>query len=105
MKRRHLLGCSLALALVPGFAAHAQDNKAFTPQQLDQMLAPIALYPDPLLAQTLMASTYPLEVVQAACELAAAGADVQMRQINRSWQVFRQQQVGGQDGSQALPAF
>ncbi len=66
MKRRHLLGCSLALALVPGFAVHAQDNKAFTPQQLDQMLAPIALYPDPLLAQTLMASTYPLEVVQAA---------------------------------------
>ncbi|HEY8084917.1 MAG TPA: DUF3300 domain-containing protein, partial [Methylophilaceae bacterium] len=35
------------------------------PQQLDQMLAPIALYPDPLLAQVLMAATYPLEVVQA----------------------------------------
>ena len=67
MKRRHLLGCSLALALVPGFAAHAQDSKqAFTPQQLDQLLAPVALYPDALLAQTLMAATYPLEVVQAA---------------------------------------
>jgi Protein of unknown function (DUF3300) len=37
----------------------------FTPAQLDQMLAPIALYPDPLLAQILMAATYPLEVVQA----------------------------------------
>src|SRR5262245_6885198 len=36
-----------------------------TPEQLDQMLAPIALYPDPLLAQILMAATYPLEVVQA----------------------------------------
>ena len=33
--------------------------------QLDQLIAPIALYPDPLLAQVLIASTYPLEVVQA----------------------------------------
>ena len=33
---------------------------------LDQIVAPISLYPDPLLAQILMASTYPLEVVQAA---------------------------------------
>ena len=33
--------------------------------QLDQLVAPIALYPDPLLAQVLIASTYPLEVVQA----------------------------------------
>lgn len=38
----------------------------FTQDELDQMLAPIALYPDSLLAQVLMASTYPLEVVQAA---------------------------------------
>ena len=30
------------------------------------MLAPVALYPDPLLAQIFMASTYPLEVVEAA---------------------------------------
>lgn len=37
----------------------------FSPQQLDQMLAPIALYPDPLIAQILMAATYPLEVVEA----------------------------------------
>jgi hypothetical protein len=33
--------------------------------QLDQLLAPIALYPDPLLAQVLMAATYPLEIVLA----------------------------------------
>jgi len=32
--------------------------------QLDSLVAPIALYPDPLLAQTLVASTYPLEVIQ-----------------------------------------
>ena len=39
---------------------------AFSQQELDQMLAPIALYPDPLLSQVFMAATYPLEVVQAA---------------------------------------
>src|SRR6266566_8212996 len=32
--------------------------------QLDSLVAPLALYPDPLLSQTLVASTYPLEVVQ-----------------------------------------
>src|SRR5213596_4145792 len=32
--------------------------------QLDSLVAPVALYPDPLLAQTLAASTYPLEVIQ-----------------------------------------
>jgi hypothetical protein len=37
----------------------------FKQEELDQMLAPIALYPDSLLAQIFMASTYPLEVVQA----------------------------------------
>jgi hypothetical protein len=37
-----------------------------TQAQLAQLVAPIALYPDPLLAQILMASTYPLEVVEAA---------------------------------------
>ena len=34
--------------------------------QLDQLVAPIALYPDPVLSQVLMASTYPLEVIEAA---------------------------------------
>ena len=43
-----------------------QESKAFKQEQLDQMLAPIALYPDDLLTQILMASTYPLEIVQAA---------------------------------------
>jgi hypothetical protein len=37
----------------------------FKQEELDQMLAPIALYPDSLLSQIFMASTYPLEVVQA----------------------------------------
>ena len=34
-------------------------------QELDEMLAPVAPYPDDLLDQVLMASTYPLEVVEA----------------------------------------
>src|SRR5262245_3116955 len=47
--------------------AMAQEGpKPFKPEELDQLVAPIALHPDPLLAQILMASTYPLEIVQAA---------------------------------------
>ena len=38
---------------------------AFTAPQLDDLVAPVALYPDPLLSQVLVASTYPLEVVEA----------------------------------------
>ena len=46
--------------------AHAQFQRdRFDRRQLDQDLAPIALYPDQLLSQILMASTYPLEVMDA----------------------------------------
>ncbi|MEO8719131.1 MAG: DUF3300 domain-containing protein [Burkholderiales bacterium] len=54
---------ALALAAPP---ALAQERTPYTQAELDQMLAPIALYPDSLLSQVLMASTYPLEVVEAA---------------------------------------
>jgi hypothetical protein len=43
----------------------SEQTDSFGKEELDQMLAPIALYPDSLIAQILMASTYPLEVVQA----------------------------------------
>ena len=49
-------------------AASTQQPAApptFKQEELDQILAPIALYPDSLIAQILMASTFPLEVVQA----------------------------------------
>jgi len=49
------------LAQSPGEA----PSKAFSREQLEQLLAPVALYPDSLLTQILMASTYPLEVVKA----------------------------------------
>lgn len=42
------------------------SRHVFSQEELDQLLAPIALYPDSLLSQVLMASTYPLEVVEAA---------------------------------------
>jgi hypothetical protein len=61
------------LAVPPGLMAQGakeeapkQEGPAFRPEEIDQMTAPIALYPDSLLAQTLAASTYPLEIVQAA---------------------------------------
>ena len=60
---------SLALLLAASVSlgqAFAQERVAFRQAELDQMLAPIALYPDALLSQVLMASTYPLEVAQAA---------------------------------------
>jgi hypothetical protein len=44
----------------------SKEATPFSPQQLDALLAPIALYPDTLLTQLLIASTYPLEVVDAA---------------------------------------
>jgi hypothetical protein len=44
--------------------ASADSSKPRSPDQLDALVAPIALYPDDLLAQSLVASTYPLEIVQ-----------------------------------------
>jgi Protein of unknown function (DUF3300) len=55
-----LVACLAVLAPVL-----AQDAK-LKKEELDQLLAPIALYPDDLLTNVLMASTYPLDVVQAA---------------------------------------
>ncbi|MDU3155239.1 DUF3300 domain-containing protein [Hafnia alvei] len=49
----------------PKAPTSAAVTKTFTQPQLDQLVAPIALYPDPVLAQILMASTYPSNVVQA----------------------------------------
>ena len=45
--------------------ASDQSQPLLKAEELDQLVAPIALYPDALLAEVLMASTYPLEVVQA----------------------------------------
>ena len=42
-----------------------EAQETFSQAELDQLVAPIALYPDPLLARVLMAATYPLEVIEA----------------------------------------
>lgn len=70
--------CALTLALAaceeshgqatPPAAVNAPETQrqpVFSTEEIDQMVAPIALYPDQLLAQVLMAATYPLEIVQA----------------------------------------
>jgi hypothetical protein len=49
----------------PATAQGSAPAPLFKPEELDQLVAPIALYPDSLLAQVLMASTYPLEIVSA----------------------------------------
>jgi len=72
MKKKKLLITVLVVFLVfllgaPGgvIAQSGGEEKTFKQEELDQLVAPIALYPDSLVAQILMASTYPLEVVQA----------------------------------------
>lgn len=49
----------------PAAEVTSDGRQTFSQAELDELLAPIALYPDPLLTQVLMASTYPLEIVQA----------------------------------------
>jgi len=60
----------LAMLVMPAWvlaqeSGDADQSYRFSKEELTQMLAPIALYPDALTAQILMASTYPLEVVEA----------------------------------------
>lgn len=71
---RELIAILCVAALLPGNATALETQQSSTPaeqpaakippEQLDSLVAPIALYPDPLLSQTLVASTYPLEVIQ-----------------------------------------
>src|SRR5436190_23680331 len=58
-----LTGNSLLLAR-PAPTGLLEDAVKVPADQLDALVAPIALYPDNLLSQTLVASTYPLEIIQ-----------------------------------------
>jgi len=82
---KHILVCLLSMALLfatwpqnlpayqdaqapaqaPAQAAQAPAYAQQTPEQLQQLVAPIALYPDSLVAQVLAASTFPEQVVEA----------------------------------------
>ncbi|MCP3706959.1 DUF3300 domain-containing protein [Paraburkholderia sp. CNPSo 3274] len=71
IKQRTSTVCLLVLALLlaGAQAVRAQDAPPpapYKPEELEALVAPIALYPDSVLAQVLMASTYPLEIVHAA---------------------------------------
>lgn len=65
-----LLSVALVAPLAPSYVfaqpASSQNQAPLSQQQLSALVAPIALYPDPLISQILMASTYPLEVAEAA---------------------------------------
>ena len=68
---RHFVAYLLVAAAAIWNLAHAQaqgqgGQEPFKPEEIEALVAPIALYPDDLLSQVLMASTYPLEIVQAA---------------------------------------
>src|ERR1700722_2949244 len=83
LSARQILACVLALSLLlpvlPQTVSAAQDQdqqapaqssqappyKQQTPEQVQQLVAPIALYPDSLVAQVLAASTFPAEIVEA----------------------------------------
>src|SRR5271165_5195572 len=51
--------------LIPAVAQDQPAAEKLAPEQLESMVAPIALYADSLLSQVLVAATYPLEVVEA----------------------------------------
>src|SRR5271156_5926044 len=82
LSAKQILACVLALSLLlpllPQTVSAAQDDAQAqaqpsqappytqqTPEQLQQLVAPIALYPDSLVAQVLAASTFPAEIVEA----------------------------------------
>ena len=54
-----------ANAQTPATPASTSSDQLLKAEELDALVAPIALYPDTLLSLVLMASTYPLEVIQA----------------------------------------
>jgi hypothetical protein len=91
MKRTFIKGFLLIVivgisALLP-MHARAEDpgptySMSFTDQELDDLLAPIALYPDPLLAQILPASTYPEEVADAEAWLSGGGYESSIDEQN-----------------------
>lgn len=71
-------------------AAAEPTDGSFSKEQLEQLVAPIALYPDSLLAQIFMASTYPIEIVQAERFMTAnptlKGAELDTKLKDYDWQ-------------------
>ena len=96
MRLQSILGVLLILIVSmvapPGAAQTDAPQTApgaptFKPEELEQIAAPIALYPDPLLAQIFMAATYPVEIVQAA-RFAQANPSLKGDQLNEELKKF-----------------
>src|SRR5437667_338113 len=98
-------GIELSLRIVqerPGIKVLMMSGVVSTelvPDQLHNLVAPIALYPDPLLSQTLAASTYPLEIVEAQQWLQ------QNSNLQRGQLMDRARQQSWDPSVQALVAF
>ena len=58
-------GAAISAQVPPPASTPQASTPLLSPQQIDNLVAPIALYPDPLLTQVMVASTYPLEIVEA----------------------------------------
>ncbi len=77
--KKRVVACIICLISLISLPVYAEDDPltyslSFTDAELDDLLAPIALYPDPLLAQMLPASTYPTEIIDADEWLRSGGA-------------------------------
>lgn len=97
-RRLRLLAVLVACALSAGASAAspvlaqaaAGAGSAPTASQLDSLVAPVALYPDPLLANVLAASTFPVQIVEAARDVAngAKPSSAEMSQWDNSVQAL-----------------
>src|SRR5258706_6452256 len=54
-----IANCMAAILLIGSCAQMTRAQASYSHEELDELVAPIALYPDPLLAQILTAATYP----------------------------------------------
>uniref|UniRef100_UPI003F497AB4 DUF3300 domain-containing protein n=1 Tax=Cupriavidus yeoncheonensis TaxID=1462994 RepID=UPI003F497AB4 len=86
---------TLCMWVIVGLASNAAEAAppppTFKPEEIEALVAPIALYPDSVLSQVLMASTYPLEIVYAARWVKAhpnlKGDEAVQAVSNESWDV------------------
>lgn len=82
--------CSAVQKIAAQDAAYDRTSEMFSRGELAQMLAPVALYPDVLLSQVLMASTYPLEVIEAdrwvRKNTGLTGTDLDVALLDKDWE-------------------
>lgn len=94
IKKKAIFVLLLLLLIHPAVGAQEAPNETsryFTHEELAQLLAPIALYPDPLLSQILIAAAYPFEIVEAERWLAGkshlTGESLDKALLEKDWDV------------------